>query len=136
MSTSRSATRRWRRRPSGKGLGQLEFDVVKQAEQLAKLRHKVFGESSSGTSARTRPAPSRRDSRDPRRATGQRHSCGCRPARSITGSRTTSARARLARPLEEMGEVTEDASEVTVEQRRFVVVKRKQYNIRVAATAP
>lgn len=31
-----------------KGMGQLEFEVVKQAEaeQLARLRHKVFGESS------------------------------------------------------------------------------------------
>ena len=35
-----------------KGLGQLELEVVRQHEQLAKLRHKVFGESSE-----RRPSP-------------------------------------------------------------------------------
>ena len=35
-----------------KGLGQLELAVVRQHEQLAKLRHKIFGESSE-----RRPSP-------------------------------------------------------------------------------
>jgi hypothetical protein len=72
---------------------QLEFEIARQAEQLAKLRHKVFGESSE-----RRPSPHPPDAERPRsrrQVTGRRAS-GCRRARCITVSPTNSASARPA----------------------------------------
>ena len=42
-----------------KGLGQLELAVVRQHEQLAKLRHKIFGESSEATARSPHPDTTR-----------------------------------------------------------------------------
>ena len=47
-----------------KGGEQLEFLVVKQAEQLARLRHKVFGESSE---RRPSPVPPAAEAEKPKR---------------------------------------------------------------------
>ena len=111
-----------------KGLGQLELEVVRQHEQLAKLRHKVFGESSE-----RRPSP---------------HPPGDEPAKKKTGHGPTPQLKLPTREehhrlpddartcpacdgtLEEMGEVTEDAEEITVERRRYVVVKHKRHKYR------
>ena len=114
-----------------KGLGQLELEVVRQSEQLAKLRHKVFGESSErripahppGAEPPKEPTPKKGHGPTPqlRLPTREEHHRLAEDQRTCPACKGT---------LEEMGEVTEDAEEVTVEQRRFVVVKHKRHKYR------
>ncbi len=123
-----------------KGGEQLELLVVKQAEQLARLRHKVFGDSSERRPSPHPPGPE--PSQEPK------HGHGPTPQLKLL---TREEHHRLADSergcpvckgmLEEMGELTEDAEEVTVEKRRFVVVKHKRHKYRcrcnaVVKTAP
>ncbi len=119
---------------------QLEFALIRQAEQLALLRHKVFGESSE-----RRPSP------DPP---------GAPPTKKPQTGHGPTPQDRLPRrevhhrlegdqlkcpvcdgTLEEMGEVTDDADEIDVQRRRFEVLKHRRHKYRcrcngVVKTAP
>ena len=114
-----------------KGLGQLDLEVVRQSEQIAKLRHKIFGDSSE---RRISPHP---PSVEPPRQPAAKKGHGPTPQLKLP---TREEHHRLGddqrtcpvcnKSLEEMGDVTEDAEEITVEQRRFVVVKHKRHKYR------
>ena len=120
----------------GDATGQLEFEVVKQAEQLARLRHKVFGESSErrisphppSAEVPLSPAPKKGHGPTPqlRLPTREEHHRLADDQRTCPACNGT---------LEEMGEVTEDAEEVTVERRRFVVVKHRRHKYRCRCNA-
>ena len=123
-----------------KGGEQLELLVVKQAEQLARLRHKVFGDSSERRPSPHPPGPE--PSQEPKRGHGPTPQLKL-PTREEHHRLTDSERGCpvCKGTLEEMGELTEDAEEVTVEKRRFVVVKHKRHKYRcrcnaVVKTAP
>ena len=112
-----------------KGLGQLELAVVRQHEQLAKLRHKILGESSERRPSPHPPgaeppaAPKKGHGPTPqlKLPTREEHHRLGDDARTCPACNGT---------LEEMGEVTEDAEEITVERRRFVVLKHKRHKYR------
>lgn len=108
---------------------QLEFQQMKQAEHLAKLRHKIFGDSSErrpsphppGAEPATKPKTGHGPTPQLRLEAREEHH------RLPDDQRTCPA---CSGTLEEMGEVTEDAEEITVERRRFVVVKHKRHKYR------
>lgn len=108
---------------------QLELLLVRQTEQLARLRHKVFGESSErrpsphppGAEPAKKPAKGHGPTPQLRLPTREEHHRLPEDARTCPACNGT---------LEEMGEVTEDAEEITIERRRFVVVKHKRHKYR------
>lgn len=117
---------------------QLAFEAMKLAEQLAKLRHKIFGDSSERRPRTPGAAPEKK----PKTGHGPTNQPTL-PKRDVHHRLADDERTCpvCQGTLEEMGEVTEDADEVTVEKRQFVVLghKRHKYRCRcnaVVKTAP
>ena len=118
---------------------QLQHEIARQGEQLARLRRKVFGAS---TERRPNPAPPEKPEKKPQRGHGPTAQTRL-PKREVHHRLADDERECPAckGTLEEMGELTEDADEITVEKRRFFVDKhlRHKYRCRcngVVKTAP
>ena len=111
-----------------KGGEQLEFLVVKQAEQLARLRHKVFGESSE---RRPSPVPPAAEAEKPKRGHGPTAQAKL-PSREVHHRLKDDERACpvCKGTLEEMSGQTEDSEEIDVEPRRFTVLKHRRHKYR------
>ena len=111
-----------------KGGEQLEFLVVKQAEQLARLRHKVFGESSE---RRPSPVPPAAEAEKPKRGHGPTAQAKL-PSREVHHRLKDDERACpvCKGTLEEMSGQTEDSDEIDVEPRRFTVIKHRRHKYR------
>lgn len=119
---------------------QLEFELMRQGEQLAKLRHKVFGDSSERRPSAHPPAlPTKKK---PKTGHGPTPQHGL-PKREVHHRLADDQRTCPVcnGTLEEMGEVTADADEITVQRRQFEVLQHKRHKYRcrcngVVKTAP
>lgn len=112
-----------------KGPQQLEFEAIRMAEQIAKLRHKVFGDSSERRRSPYPPtAPAAKKPKTGHGPTPQLRLPTREVHHRLEGEQLQCPVCEGT--LEEMGEVTEDAEEVTVERRRFVVLKHKRHKYR------
>jgi transposase len=119
---------------------QLQREIARQGEQLTKLRRKVFGAS---TERRPNPAPPDKPEKKPKRGHGPTTQTKL-PKREVHHRLADDERECpvCQGMLEEMGELTEDAEEITVEKRRFFVDKHLRHKYRcgrcnsVVKTAP
>ncbi len=100
---------------------QLQREIARQAEQLAKLRLKVFGESTERLSLYP---PDAEPGKKPKRGHGPTPQVKL-PTREVHHRLGDNERECPACKgmLEGMGEHTEDTEEITVEKRRFVMDK-------------
>ena len=108
---------------------QLQREIARQAEQLAKLRRKVFGES---TERRPSPEPPGAEpGKKPQRGHGPTPQMKL-PTREVHHRLADNERECPACKgmLEEMGEHTEDTEEITVEKRRFFVDRHIRHKYR------
>lgn len=109
---------------------QLQLELMRKDEQLAKLRQRVFGESSERRPSPHPPGP------EPKKGEPQRgHGPTPQPRLPTREEHHRLPEEQRVCPacqgtLEEMGEVTEDAEEITVEKRRVVRVKHKRHKYR------
>jgi len=108
---------------------ELQRELVRQREQLGRLRHKVFGASTERRPSPQPPGPE--PDKKPQRGHGPTPQTRL-PTREVHHRLAADERECPAckGTLEEMGDQTDDTEEITVEKRRFFVNKHRQHKYR------
>lgn len=118
------------------GAEQLQLELLKLQEQMATLQHRMFGRSSEKRPHAESDAESDADQPPPRRGHGPREQ-PLLPTLETHHELPEPERTCLfcQGPLEPLGEQTEDAQEITVVERRFVLVTHKKHKYRCRCNA-
>lgn len=114
---------------------QLQLELTKLQEQMAVMQHKLFGRSSEKT-PHIEPSQAGDGKKPPRRGHGPKEQLALPVVEKLHEIPESERTCPFCRgPLVPLGEQTEDSEEITVVQRRFVLLKHKRQKYRCGCNA-